>query len=105
MKLLEKAPDDYKEKLFGVSTLVGAPDAYYELQIMHDLHISPPTWKAMSLSDRGKNIAFVRLRNMIAIIDRHAELQKDEEKKWNAGQNQENQFGESGSDDEGEATR
>lgn len=64
----------YKADLLGPSLIAGAPTRYYELSAMHNLGISPNVWEAMSIEDRGEHVAYLRLSNMAAIIERNETL-------------------------------
>lgn len=81
-KLLTAAPDAYKRDLFGFEIIAGAPDEWFEMVALHHLpNITANEWKAMSLDERGKHLAFLRLRNMVSVIERHMELQARERKR------------------------
>lgn len=81
-KLLKEAPAEYKRDLFGFEIIAGAPDEWYELVACHNLpNISASEWQTLSLQERGKHLAFLRLQNMISVIERHTELQAREKKR------------------------
>lgn len=76
--MLENAPKEYKEKMFGHLSIAGAPDQFFELQAMHTLALAPHDWAGMSICERGKHVAYLRLKNMADILERHEQLQREE---------------------------
>ena len=81
-KILSDSPVEYRRKLFGYDVVVDAPDDWYEMVAFHNLkNITRDEWAAMSIEERGKHLAYLRLSGMIAVIERHTELQAEEKKR------------------------
>lgn len=52
---------------------------------MFELHIPPEEWDRMSLSDKGRFIAFYQLRNMVQLIEQHEMYQEQDRQAEMAG--------------------
>jgi len=80
-KVLADAPKSYRQDMFGYDVVATAPDDWYEMVALANLkNVTQSEWKAMPLEDRGKHLAYLRLSGMIALIERHMELQDRERK-------------------------
>ena len=90
MQLFEDNPGEkmekYKEKLFGSSMEIIAPDTYNMIGYGPELTGSYPEFKAMledpvQIREAAKMIAHTRLKNMIEVIQRHRRLQDETRRK------------------------
>jgi hypothetical protein len=81
MPVLEAAPDEYKEKIFGKSPIKGAPQEYWNIGLVLEQGGvgAMEQWETMDDQLKAKILARVYLNNMVEVIKAHWE-QQDEQK-------------------------
>ena len=70
----------YKDKLFGPARdlVVAGTTVFWEYETASHLNMLV-VWKTLSLQERGKLIAYMQTSNMLKTLQRHIELQKEEQ--------------------------
>lgn len=84
---------EYKDDLIGKDIVVQAPERYYDVGLVLDLHIPLTEWddyEQYSLRDKAEIRAQRYLQNMVDVVERHYRMMDDNERKRRAGTNNSN---------------
>lgn len=79
---MENLLKEYRKKVIGESCLESAPDQYWEIGTVTELHWSLSEWRQLPLRERAMITARAYLKNMVDTIDRAYE-ENDQAKKRN----------------------
>jgi hypothetical protein len=79
MKFASYSPE-YTAKLFGDVKITKSPTEYVVLRAVLDMNLTE-VWNSLSLEEQAKWVTIYQIKNMLSILDRHAQLQKEEVRK------------------------
>lgn len=82
LPVLEKAPEEYREKIFGKTPIRGAPQDYWDIGLVLEQGGvgAMEQWEKMDVQLKAKILARVYLNNMVEVIKAHWEQQDEKQK-------------------------
>lgn len=75
----------YQRELMGTQIIETAPFAYWDTQDMINSGVDPSTWLTLSVRQRAKIKASLRLKNMAELIQRHRDMMAQKTEKAGYG--------------------
>lgn len=75
----------YQRELMGTQVIESAPYSYWDAQDMLASEIQPDVWMALTIRQRAKIKAALRIKNMAELLGRHRDLMAEKARKAGYG--------------------